>query len=144
MKKILRFTLRYKIRFKVSNSAPKSVPILCATEAISFESNTLEHKWSWVCKSIGLFSPTACYVFSLCEDDSNVSKLISLKTVSKPTNHNTLLSLSKRKISLGVSNFCNLSNRAGACLVTNPLSSYQLNNKNIYCILNNWKTNGDF
>ena len=35
--------------------------------------------------------------------------LISLKTVSKPTNHNTLLSSRKRKISLGVPNFCNLS-----------------------------------
>ena len=82
--KILRFTLRYKIRSKVSNMAPKGVSMLRATKAILFGSKALEHKkWSWVCKSIGLFSP-------------NVSKLISLKTVSKPTNHNTRLSLKGR------------------------------------------------
>ena len=58
--------------------------------------------------------------------------------------HNMLLSLSKRKISLGVLNFCNLSNRARACLVTKPLPSYQLNNENVYRILNNWMTKKAF
>ena len=52
--------------------------------------------------------------------DDRIPKLISLKPVSKRTNHNTLLSLSKRKILLGVPDLCNLSNRARACLVTNP------------------------
>ena len=62
---------------KVSNSAPKSVSILRATKAILFGSDALEHKWSdaYVNQSV-FFLFYGCCVFSLCEDDYNVSKLI--------------------------------------------------------------------
>ena len=66
--------LRYNIESKVLNSAPKSVSILRAAKAILFGSNPLEHKWSdeYVNQSV-FFLFYGCYVFSLCEDDSNVS-----------------------------------------------------------------------
>ena len=80
VKKVLRSTLRYNIQSKVLNSAPKGVSFLRATKAIIlFGSNPWEHKWSdeYVNQSF-FFLFYGCYVFSLCEDDSNVSKLISL------------------------------------------------------------------
>ena len=65
MKTILRSTLRYNIESKVLNSAPKSVSILRAAEAILFGSNPLEHKWydEYVNQSV-FFLLYGCYMFS--------------------------------------------------------------------------------
>ena len=128
MKKILKSTLRYKIQSKVSNSAPKSVSILPAAKAILFGSNALEHKWrdEYVNKSV-FFLFYNGYVFYLCEYGSNVSKLISLK----PFRSQQIIIRCYRQVKgrfrlEPVPNFCNLSSRARACLVTLPLPTYQL------------------
>ena len=79
--------MRDNIQSKVLNAAPKSVSIVRSAKAILFGSNPLEHKWSdeYVNQSV-FFLFYGCYVFSLCEDDSNVSKLISIKPFQSKQN----------------------------------------------------------
>ena len=146
MKEILKSTLRHKIQSKVSNSAPYSVSILPPAKAILFGSNALEHKWpdEYVNQSVSFFF-YGCYVFSLWEYGSNISKLISLKPFQSQQIIIRCYRQVKGRFHLEpVPNFCNLSNRARACLVTLPLPSYQLNSKNVYRTLNNWKTKKAF